>query len=87
MKYYYNLMDGYDEPGRYYNEQTVRRFRVYPATPEIEKAALEDGSGLWPVHDPYGATNEPVECKDLTEAYDYILQSSNQSVYEYIHDI
>jgi hypothetical protein len=80
-------MDGWDEPDRYSNEHTIRRFRVYPATPAIEKAALKDGSGLWPVHDPYGATNECVECKDLTEAYSYILESQNQSVYEYIHDI
>lgn len=90
MKFYYNLLDGYDQPDHYYNEQTIRRFRVYPATPEIEKAALKDGSGLWPVHDPFAPIsemNQCVECKDLNEAYDYILQSQNQSIYEYIHDI
>lgn len=90
MKYYYNLMDGYDQPDRYYNEQTIRRFRVYPATPEIEEAALKDGSGLWPVYDIFGPLsemNQCVECKDLNEAYDYILQSENQSIYERIHDI
>lgn len=87
MYYYYNIMDGFDDPRRYYDERTVRRFRVYPATPEIEEAALKDGSGLWPVHDCYGATNEPVECKGINEAYSNILESENQSVYEYIHDI
>ncbi len=90
MKFYYNLMDGFDEPDRYYDEQTIRRFRVYPATPEIEKAALEAGSVLWPVHDifaPLNEMNQCVECKDINEAYDYILQSHNHSVFEYIHDI
>jgi hypothetical protein len=90
MKFYYNLMDGYDEPDRFYTEQTIRRFRVYPATPKIEKAALEPGSGLWPVHDifaPISELNQCVECKDLNEAYDYILQAQNHSVFEYIHDI
>lgn len=35
MKYFYNLLDGFKEPDRFYDEQTIRRFRVYPATPEI----------------------------------------------------
>ena len=90
MKYYYNLMDGYDERNRYYDEQTIRRFRVYPATPEIEEAALQPNSHLWPVHDifaPLDQLNECVECKDINEAYDYILLSENQSVFEYILDI
>lgn len=42
MKYFYNLLDGFKEPDRFYDEQTIRRFRVYPATPEIEKEAYED---------------------------------------------
>ena len=90
MKFYYNLMDGYDEPDRYYDERTIRRIRVYPATPEIEKAALKSDSSLWPVHDifaPISQMNECVECKDINEAYDYILLAKNQTVYEYINDI
>lgn len=87
MLYYYNLMDGYDDPYRFYNSETIRRFRVYPATPEIEKAAKKDGSGLWPVHDPYGYSWEPVECENIEKAYEYILESENNSVYERIHDI
>ena len=52
MKYFYNLLDGFKEPDRFYDEQTIRRFRVYPATPEIEKEAYENPhSDLWPVHD------------------------------------
>lgn len=42
MKYFYNLLDGFKEPDRFYDEQTIRRFRVYPATPEIEKEAYEN---------------------------------------------
>lgn len=87
MKFYYNIMDGYNDPRQYYDKKSIRRFRVYPATPEIEKAALQSDSHLWPVHDPYGKTNEVIECKDIDEAYDYILESKNLSVYEYIHDI
>ena len=49
MKYFYNLLDGFKEPDRFYDEQTIRRFRVYPATPEIEKEAYENPhSDLWP---------------------------------------
>lgn len=49
MKYFYNLLDGFKEPDRFYDEQTIRRFRVYPATPEIEKEAYENPhSSLWP---------------------------------------
>lgn len=90
MKYFYNLLDGYDDPNRFYNEQTIRRFRVYPATPEIEEAALQPGSGLFPVHDihaPLSEMNTCVECRDIDEAYEYILEAENESVYEYIHDI
>lgn len=90
MKFYYNLMDGFDEPDRFYTEQTIRCIRVYPATPKIVKAALEPNSSLWPVHDifaPISELNQCVECKDINEAYDYILLAKNQSVFEYIHNI
>ena len=36
MKFFYNLLDGFKEPDRFYDEKTIRRNRVYPATPEIE---------------------------------------------------
>ena len=88
MLFYYNIMDGFDDPHRFYDEHTIRRFRVYEATPEIEAEALKDGSGLWPVYDVYAnVSTEPVECKDINEAYAYILEAENNSVYEYIHDI
>ena len=88
MKFYYNIMDGFKDPTKYYNEVTIRRFRVYEATPETDKAAMEDNSELWPVYDPYGrSSTEPVECKDIEEAYKYILEAENMSVYEYVNDI
>lgn len=88
MKYFYNLLDGFKEPDRFYDEQTIRRFRVYPATPEIEKEAYENPhSDLWPVHDIHNNSTEPVDCKDIDEAYRYILESENTSVYEYVHDL
>ena len=88
MKFYYNLTDGFNNPRRFYNENTIRRFRVYEATPEIEAEALKQDSPLWPVYDPDGpSSTEPVECKNLTEAYEYILMAENQSVYEYVNDI
>lgn len=88
MKFFYNLMDGFTEQNRFYDEQTIRRFRVYPATREIEKEAYENPrSPLWPVHNIYNNSTEPVDCKDIEEAYSYILESENTSVYEYIHDI
>lgn len=70
MKFFYNLLDGFEEPNRFYDEQTIRRFRVYPATPEIEKDAYENPhSDLWPVHDIHNNSTEPVDCKDIDEAY------------------
>lgn len=88
MKFFYNLMDGFNEPDRFYDEQTIRRFRVYPATTEIEKEAYENPrSPLCPVHDINNNSTELVDCKDIGEAYRYILEAENTSVYEYIHDI
>ena len=56
--------------------------------PEIEKEAYENPhSDLWPVHDIHNNSTEPVDCKDIDEAYQYILESENTSVYEYVHDI
>ena len=69
MKFFYNLLDGFEEPNRFYDEQTIRRFRVYQATPEIEKEAYENPhSCLWPVHDIHNNSTEPVDCKDIDEA-------------------
>lgn len=87
MKFYYDLMTTYDDPGEYYNEITIRTIKVFPATPEIEKAAEESSFTLWPVHDPYCSSNLPVECKDIDEAYAYLLESENLSAYEYNKDI
>lgn len=88
MKFFYNLMDGFNEQDRFYDEQTIRRFRVYPATQKVEKEAYENPhSPLWPVHDIHNNSTEPVDCKDIDEAYRYILESENTSVYEYIHDL
>lgn len=56
--------------------------------PEIEKEAYENPhSDLWPVHDIHNSSTEPVDCKDIDEAYRYILESENTSVYEYVHDL
>lgn len=44
-------------------------------------------SDLWPVHDIHNSSTEPVDCKDIDEAYRYILESENTSVYEYVHDL
>ena len=44
-------------------------------------------SDLWPVHDIHNNSTEPVDCKDIDEAYRYILESENTSVYEYVHDL
>lgn len=88
MKFFYNLMDGFNEQDRFYDEQTIRRFRVYPATQEIEKEVYENPhSDLWPVHDIHNDSTEPINCEDIDEAYRYILESENTSVYEYIHDL
>ena len=87
MIFYYDLMSTYDDPGKYYNKDTIRTIKLYSATPEIEKAAEDPSSTLWPVHDPYGKSNEPVECKDEDEAYAYLLESENLSAYEYNNDI
>lgn len=77
MKYFYNLLDGFKEPDRFYDEQTIRRFRVYPATPEIEKEAYENPhSDLWPVHDIHNSSTEPVDCKDIDEAYPFWNQKT-----------
>ena len=88
MKFFYNLMDGFNEQDKFYDEQTIRRFRVYPVTQEIEKEVYENPhSPLYPVHDIHNNSTEHVDCKDVDEAYKYILEAENTSVYEYIHDI
>ena len=35
----------------------------------------------------HNSSTEPVDCKDIDEAYRYILESENTSVYEYVHDL
>ena len=88
MKFFYNLMDGFNEQDKFYDEQTIRRFRVYPATQEIEKEVYENPhSPLYPVHDIHNNSTEHVDYKDVDEAYRYILEAENTSVYEYIHDL
>lgn len=86
MKFYYDLRSTKDF-GEYYDERSIRNIRVYPATPAIEKAAEDVHSTLWPVHDPSGPSYEPVECKDINDAYAYLLMSENQSAFEYNHNI
>lgn len=77
MKYFYNLLDGFKEPDRFYDEQTIRRFRVYPATPEIEKEAYENPhSDLWPVHDIHNMMNcvsiwKPTRMQSWTNQHPY----------------
>lgn len=88
MKYYYDLRcECHEDPRQYYTAEEMAQAKIYPATPEIEAKAMEDGSCLWPVYEPCGCSTEPVECASVAEARDYILAAANQSVYEYIHDI
>ena len=88
MKYYYDLRcENHSDPTQYYTADEIAQAKIYPATPEIEAEAALPDSWLWPVHDPDGFSTEPVECANIEEARGYILQSANQSVYEYIHDL
>jgi hypothetical protein len=87
MKFYYDLTTTYEDRGRYYNEDTIRTIKVFPATPELEKKAENPESTLWPVHSVTGPSYIPVECKDIDEAYAHLLDSENMSAYEYNKDI
>ena len=88
MLFYYNMEDTfYHNDYKYWTMDEVKKIRLYPVPHDTDKIAKDSNSNLWPVHDPYGWSHEHVECKDEEQAYQYMLESFNQSTYERIHDI
>ena len=88
MRYYYNMADTFDHPEtEYWTEEQIRAVRIYPATPELDKAAQDEHSTLWPIHNCDKPSWEHVECKDIDEAYERLGRSLNLSVHERIHDL
>lgn len=90
MRYYFKLSATQDlsHDAEYYNEHTIRNIPIYPATPELDRIAEEDPrADLWPICNPYDYSGGAIDCKDRDEAYRYLLESENLSLYEYKHDL
>lgn len=88
MKYYYNMADTFDHPeNEYWTEEQVRSIKLFSATAEVELMAQGGQGTIWCVHDCCGPSWEPVECKDIDEAYEHLWRSLNMSVHEYVHDL
>jgi hypothetical protein len=86
--YYYDMAATFDHSNdKYWTEEQVAAIPVYPATPELEEAAGEETSTLWPIHECTGPSYEPVDCANESEAREHLILSLNQSVYEYINDL
>lgn len=86
MKFYYVMSDivrPYWE-GTYYTMEEMRQVRVF-AENDPELAKFEDD--VWPINRADGWSNEPVECENIEQAYEYLLASENVSVFEYNNDI
>jgi hypothetical protein len=86
MKYYYVMSDivrPYWE-GVYYTMDEIKEVRVIAENdPELVKVWDE----VWPIHDPDGWSTEAVECESIEQAYEYLLNSENNSVASYNMDI
>lgn len=96
MKFYFNLreLSNIEPEGTYFTMEEIRNVKLYEeGSPELAKLEeleyLEDRNDIcmWPVHSAYGLSTQPVECKDIDEAYEYLLEAENVSIYECIHDI
>ena len=88
MLFYYDMEDTLNHSDyEYWTMDEIKKIRLYPVSYETDKIAQSDDTSFWPVHDPTGYSWEHVECKDENEAYQYMLDSFNQSIYERIHDI
>lgn len=72
----------------YYDKQSVRKFNLIPCETEDDCFVDEnDNYSAWPVYDiSDGDSTKPVFCTKR-EAYDYLLDLLNQSIYEREHDI
>ena len=95
MNYYYDLMQlsdvqPRDPDGRrcFWDEQTIRRVKLYRETPELLAELGDPACDLWPVNNyPDGMSSDPVPCSCEREAYSYLLCAENYSLFEYIHDL
>lgn len=86
MKYYYVMSDivrPYYE-GIYYTMDEIKKVRVIAENdPELVKVRDE----VWPIYSPDGLSTEAVECESIEQAYEYLLDSKNDSVASYNMDI
>lgn len=87
MTYYFDLSKADFSRDDYYTEQSVRQIPLYQGTPKVVAMSEQEDSNLWPVYDAYGKSNEAVDCKNASEAYDYLQTSLNMIIYERRHDI
>ncbi len=86
--YYYDMSATFGHPNdEYWTEAQVAEIPILPATPELDKEAGEESSTLWPIHACTGPSYEPIDCANETDAREHLMQSLNQSVHEYIHDL
>lgn len=88
MFYRFNFSD-LEKTGRkefeYYTMEQLQK--SVPLTPfESYKDNWEDGT--WFVYSGYsGMSCNPLNCKDISEAYENLLEAENISLYEYWHDL
>lgn len=77
-------------PDAYWDADAIRKIPLYEETPEILQIFHDPDnpdSDYWPVFSVDGWSTEPVECRDMEEAYDQLQQALNESIYERRHDI
>jgi len=96
MKFFFNhkkqveLEEHYQlvELRRYWTEEMVRRIPIYPYSEELNEKWLNSNElSVWPVYDACGYSGDFIECKDKNQAYNELLYSLNNNLYERYHDL
>ena len=90
MLFYYDMqveLTFKRDPHKYWTMEEVKQIPLYPVSDETDKLAKDDHTWLWPVHDPCGWSWEHAECKDENEAYQFMMDLFNLSIYEQLNDL
>jgi hypothetical protein len=90
----YNMMYCYDsatmpihDECEYWSESEVAEIAIYEVTPRIKKAMHRPDCTLFPISDIDQYSWEFANCKDEKEAFDVLMRSLNQNIYEWKMDI
>lgn len=96
MKFFFNhkkqveLEERYQlvELRRFWTEEMVRMIPIYPYSEELNEKWLNSSElSVWPVYDTCGYSGDFIECKDKNQAYNELLYSLNNNLYERYHDL